>query len=43
MIEGKYRWTCPICKKSFGKDTPQGLGITKSNHMRKHTTVLRIP
>ena len=31
-----YRWTCSICNKTFTKGTPQGLGMARQNHMRKH-------
>ena len=33
---GTFRWTCPTCGKEFVKDTPQGLGLAKENHMRTH-------
>lgn len=33
---GRYSWTCPHCKKLFEKDTPQGLGLAKENHLRTH-------
>lgn len=36
QIRGTFRWTCPHCSKPFVRDTPQGLGLTKSNHLRKH-------
>jgi len=31
-----YRWTCSTCGKTFQKNTPQGLGMARENHMRKH-------
>jgi len=37
---GRYSWTCPHCKKLFEKDTPQGLGLAKENHLRKHRAPL---
>lgn len=33
-------WTCPHCGKTIEKITPQGLGIAKSNHLRKHAVPL---
>ncbi len=33
---GIFRWLCPVCGKEIVKDTPQGLGIAKENHMRVH-------
>jgi hypothetical protein len=33
---GRFEWTCPVCKKHFEKNTPQGLGLAKENHMRVH-------
>lgn len=33
---GNYSWICPYCNQLIKKDTPQGLGIAKSNHLRKH-------
>jgi len=30
-----YEWTC-WCGKTFVKNTPQGLGMARSNHLRSH-------
>ena len=32
----KYYWKCHYCQKNFVKNTPQGLGLARSNHLRKH-------
>ena len=31
-----YTWVCKHCGKIFVKDTKQGLGLARSNHLRKH-------
>lgn len=31
-----WYWSCPACGKEFFKDTPQGLGLARENHFRKH-------
>lgn len=31
-----YVWDCPFCGTIIRKDTPQGLGMAKNNHLRKH-------
>lgn len=33
---GRFSWQCRHCHKVITKDTPQGLGLAKSNHMRGH-------
>ena len=33
--DGWYYWRCK-CGKRFCKNTPQGIGIARSNHLRKH-------
>lgn len=33
---GRFSWQCRHCNKVITKDTPQGLGLAKSNHMRGH-------
>lgn len=33
---GKFAWDCPVCSMHFEKDTKQGLGMAKENHLRKH-------
>ena len=34
QIYGEFKWRCPQCGKTIIKDTPQGLGLAKSNHSR---------
>jgi len=36
MGEVYWFWRCPNCDKGFYKTTPQGLGMARENHMRKH-------
>jgi hypothetical protein len=33
---GRYFWACPICSFRTEKNTPQGMELAKSNHLRKH-------
>lgn len=33
-------WKCPYCDYVVRKATPQGLGMAKENHLRKHGTHL---
>lgn len=33
--DGYYYWKCRRCGKRFYKSTPQGIGIARSNHLRK--------
>ena len=33
LIDGYYYWKCK-CGKIFKKETPQGIGIAKRNHLR---------
>ena len=37
------RWQCPTCGAEFKADTPQGIAMKRSNHLRKHgiNTALR--
>lgn len=37
QIRGTFTWKCYKCGAFFKKDTPQGLGLAKSNHNRKHS------
>lgn len=34
---GRFSWACPHCLYTVTKDTPQGLGLAKSNHLRLHS------
>jgi len=36
MKYGRFQWTCPLCGYFVVKDTKQGLGVAKENHLRKH-------
>jgi hypothetical protein len=36
QIRGNYKWTCNECGKTFTADTPQGMGMKRSNHLRSH-------
>ena len=38
---GRFAWRCPHCYKDFVKDTPQGLGLAKENHLRMHRAPLK--
>jgi len=33
---GKFKWKCPYCEYHVTKDTKQGCGLARSNHLRKH-------
>ena len=37
---GNYIWKCPYCDFITIKNTPQGRGLAKSNHMRVHNPIL---
>jgi len=34
--DGLYYWKCGRCYKRFKKTTPQGIGMARANHLRKH-------
>ncbi len=36
QLRGNYSWRCGHCGKSFNADTPQGIAMKRSNHLRSH-------